>query len=63
MKEYLREQAVSEITKLKLPTLRNHRHLKRGIPYVKIGGAVRYDADDVYAFMQRHRIDTEAAAR
>lgn len=56
MKIYLTEVEVSEITRLKLPTLRNHRHLSRGIPYIKIGRSVRYDPADVEAYMQKNRI-------
>ena len=60
MKQYITEQTVSEKTRLKLPTLRNHRHLCKGIPYIKFGRSVRYDPDDVEAYMQKHRIDPEA---
>ena len=59
MKQYLKEQSVSEITKIKLPTLRNHRHLGKGIPYIKVGRSVRYDLVDIESYMQRHRIDPE----
>lgn len=63
MKDYLTEQTVSEKTKIKLPTLRNHRHLCKGIPYLKLSGrCVRYDPDDVDAYMQKHRIDPESGA-
>ncbi len=62
MKKYITEKMVSESTSLKLPTLRNHRHLGRGIPYIKIGRSVRYDPDDVAAYMESHRIDPEARA-
>ena len=62
MKKYLTEKEVSEITQLKLPTLRNHRHASRGIPYIKIGSYVRYDPDDVMKFMQQNRIDPEGRA-
>jgi hypothetical protein len=61
MKVYLEEQTVAEITKRKLPTLRNDRHLGKGIPYIKLGKSVRYDPADVENYMQRHRIDPEAA--
>lgn len=62
MKEYLLEKTVSDITKLKLPTLRNHRHLRKGIPYIKCGRSVRYDPADVEAYMRKHRIDPEVMA-
>jgi hypothetical protein len=59
MKQYIKEEKVSEITGLKLPTLRNHRHLRKGIPYIKIGKSVRYDPEDVYNFMEKRRIYPE----
>ena len=59
MKQYIKEEKVSEITGLKLPTLRNHRHLRKGIPYIKIGKSVRYDTEDVYNFMEKRRIYPE----
>ena len=40
-------------------TLRAHRQRNRGIPYVKIGRAVRYALSDVLAFMNNHRISFE----
>lgn len=62
MKKYLTEKEVSEITRLKLPTLRNHRHISRGIPYIKLGRSVRYDPEDVLNYMQQNRIDPEVRA-
>lgn len=62
MKQFINEKVVSEITGLKLPTLRNHRFLCKGLPYVKIGRSIRYDPADVYAYMEKHRIDPEAGA-
>lgn len=59
LKTYYTEAEVSEITQRKLPTLRNDRHLCRGIPYIKLGRLVRYNPDDVHAYMQSHRIDPE----
>jgi hypothetical protein len=60
MKLFLTEVEVAEKTRLKLPTLRNHRHLHKGIPYIKIGRSVRYDPDDIENYIRRHRVDTEA---
>jgi hypothetical protein len=62
MKELLIEDEVAKRTRLKVQTLRNHRHLLKGIPYVKIGRSVRYDPEDVEAYMRSHRIDPEARA-
>jgi hypothetical protein len=59
MKQYIREKQVAEITSLKLPTLRNHRFLGKGIPYIKVGKTVLYDPDDVIAFMESHRVRME----
>jgi hypothetical protein len=56
---WLTEQDVARITKRALSTLRNERHLGRGIPYCKIGKSIRYASDDVDSFMNGHRIETE----
>lgn len=57
--KYINEREVSEITGLALPTLRNYRHRRKGIPYVKVGRAVRYSRDDVVRFMESKKIKTE----
>jgi hypothetical protein len=58
-KKYLTEKQVSEITGRALPTLRNDRSARKGIPYCKIGKSVRYPLDAVIEFMERHRIQTQ----
>jgi len=55
---YLTEVEVAEITNMSLSTLRNHRFLGRGIPYIKIGRSVRYNENDVYGFMESRKIQT-----
>ena len=56
---YIKEKEVARITGRALPTLRNDRHHRRGIPYCKIGRSVRYCIDDVIAYMEAHKIKTE----
>lgn len=59
-KPYLTEEEVSIITGLKKSTLRNDRHLRRGIPYLKIGKrSVRYRPEDTRAYMEARRISFE----
>lgn len=55
---YINEQAVSKITSRALSTLRNDRHKKQGIRYIKVGSSVRYSLKDVIDFMDAHRIET-----
>ncbi|OPY68295.1 MAG: Helix-turn-helix domain protein [Syntrophorhabdus sp. PtaU1.Bin050] len=59
MQQFLNEKEVSQLTRFALSTLRNDRSQGRGIPYVKIGKAVRYSLNDVNAFMESHKIETE----
>lgn len=54
---WIDERAVSEITGLALPTLRNARSLRMGIPYAKVGSSVRYCLDDVLRFMEARRVE------
>jgi predicted DNA-binding transcriptional regulator AlpA len=55
-KQYITEEKVSDITGIALSTLRNDRLYKRKIPYIKVGRSVRYDNDDVIAFMESCKI-------
>lgn len=56
-KPYLNEIEVHLITGRALPTLRNDRHRRRGIPYLKVGGrSVRYRLADVIEFMEARPI-------
>ena len=58
-KRYLSEVEVSERTGWALPTLRNYRHQRKGIPYIKLGRRVMYDINDVDTYMQKHKINFE----
>lgn len=56
-KPYLNELEVAAITGRAVPTLRNERHLRRGLPYLKVGSrSIRYKTEDVRAFMEGRRI-------
>lgn len=48
----LKPQDVAELTGLSLETLAQWRSQKRGIPYLKIEGAVRYDPIDVQTYLE-----------
>ena len=54
----VKEQIVSNISGLSLSTLRKQRYYGTGIPYMKLGKAVRYDLRDVYAFLEKSKVDT-----
>ena len=54
--KYLSENEVKEITGIALSTLRNHRSLRKGIPYSKIFRSVKYSTADVLDFMESHKI-------
>ncbi len=56
---YIDETEVSRITGRALPTLRNDRHHRRGLPYCKIGRSVRYALSDVIDFMENRKIIPE----
>lgn len=56
-KPYLNEKEVSAITGRAISTLRNERFLRRGLPYLKIGGrSIRYRSQDVIAYMESRLI-------
>ncbi len=55
----LTEKETASMLSVSVYTLRAHRQKNMGIPYVKIGRAVRYALSDVLAFMSNHRISFE----
>jgi len=56
LKKLLTTERVSTITGLSEETLAQWRSRKRGIPYLKIGRAVRYDPAAVQAYLERCRV-------
>ena len=59
VKRYLTEKEVSAITGLSVSLLQKMRGQCRGIPYLKIGKAVRYTIEDVQSFMEAHRVNVD----
>ncbi len=53
---YLTEKETSEVTRKALSTLRNDRHLRRGIPYCKDGKSIRYNLNDIVQYMEDRKI-------
>ena len=59
-KPYLNEMEAAAVTGRAVSTLRNERHLCRGIPYLKIGRrSIRYKMEDILSFMEGRRITFE----
>jgi hypothetical protein len=50
------EHEVAKITNRSVQTLRNDRHNRRGIPYIKFGRSVRYSIEDIQAYIHTHKI-------
>ena len=59
-KKLLTPLEVAELTGLSTDTLAQWRSQRRGIPYLKIGRAVRYDPADVQAYLEGCRISVSA---
>jgi len=61
-KPYLNEVEAAALSGRAVSTLRNERHLCRGIPYLKVGRrSIRYKTEDVTAFMEGRRITFDRA--
>jgi excisionase family DNA binding protein len=52
----LTPEKVAEITGLSVDTLAQWRSQRRGLPYLKIGRAVRYDPEDVQEYLEGCRV-------
>jgi hypothetical protein len=57
------EKEVSRIIGRAVQTLRNERFRGQGIPYVKMGRAVRYRLSDVIEFMENRKVKTDPLER
>lgn len=51
----LKEREVAQFLNLKVATLRRWRWSGRGLPFLKLGGAVRYELADIEAFKEASR--------
>jgi hypothetical protein len=40
-------------------TLANDRLYGRGLPYIKAGGRILYDTNDIVQYLEKHKIDPE----
>lgn len=56
LQELLTSDEVAEITGLSRETLAQWRSQRRGIPYLKIGRAVRYDPAEVRTYLEGCRV-------
>jgi len=54
--KYLTEKQVAEMINCGISTLRNWRHLGKGIPYIKFGRSVRYALSDVVGYMDERKV-------
>lgn len=63
-KPYLNEMEAAAVTGRAVSTLRNERHLRRGLPYLKVSKrTIRYKLQDVLTFMEKRRITFDEAVQ
>lgn len=55
---FISENTLAEITGTNPATLKLDRYAGRGFPYYRIGGAVRYDIDEVLKIIESNRVET-----
>lgn len=55
--QWVSEKTAAQLTGLSVHPLRGHRLRRKGLPYTKVGRAVRYSITDIASFMQANRID------
>jgi hypothetical protein len=56
------EHEASRISGIPVPTLRSNRTRGGGPPFLKLGRSVRYDLDELIAWMRAHRVRNTADA-
>ena len=60
--EYLGEKETAKIHKCSTSKLQQDRHKGVGLPYYKVGRLVLYKLDEVLAYIEKHRIETNDSA-
>ena len=58
--QYYTEEQVAQMTCISKKTLQQHRWLKKGIAYSRLGRSIRYEHSDILNFMGGNRIEAEA---
>lgn len=56
-KQFFSEKEVAKMGIKSMQALRNDRWLGRGLPYYKVGKAVRYSIADLKRYLQKGRIE------
>lgn len=56
MKEFATEEQLAEALQVSVKTLQDWRYRGRGPAYIRVGGAVRYRASDVAAWLDEHTV-------
>ena len=59
--EVVNEHGAAKFLKKSVQTLRNDRCSRKGPAYLKLGRSVRYKVADLLEYLEKHRIDPEAA--
>jgi hypothetical protein len=59
--EVVNEHEAAKFLKKSVQTLRNDRCSRKGPAYLKLGRSVRYRVSDLLDYIERNRIDPEAA--
>jgi hypothetical protein len=59
----LDEYQAAERLCLSVKTLRRWRWLRRGVPWIRVGAAVRYAPDDIAAFIKANRQEIPEPSR
>ena len=50
------EKELAERLKVSVPKLRLDRYRKKGVPYYRIGGSIRYDLDQVLKHLEESQL-------
>ena len=53
---YLNEKQVASELGISIQTLRNHRSLRKGLPYTKLGKKILYKWSDVLDFLENRKV-------
>jgi hypothetical protein len=60
-RELLKERETAQLLKRSIHTLRRDRFEGKGLPYIKVGGQVRYPVSRIEQYLDAHTVEPKVA--
>lgn len=56
VRNFLRETEIAEEIGVSVPKLRQDRHNRKGLPYIRFGSRILYDREEVFKYLRNQAV-------